>query len=189
MVMTQTELAKEWGVSQPYVAKLVKKGMPLTTKEEAEIWRLEAKKRPHKKAFASQTTNLPEPKDDFAKAAGLELVDEVKRLAQLASEISSRIDISKPGERSSLIQDYTRVIDQLRKLRSDRPDIEEREGKMVPIDEADKILARRDNALIPLLMGMAKRLAPICAHRTAAEIQVEVQNEVGQVMRQVQAAL
>jgi len=188
MVMTQTELAKEWGVSQPYVAKLVKRGMPLTTKEEAELWRLEAKKRPHKKAFESQSNNEPEPRHDFAKAAGLELVDEVKRLAQLASEISSRIDISKPGERSSLIQDYTRVIDQLRKLRSDRPDIEEREGKMVPIDEADKLLAARDNALIPLLLSMPKRLAPICVGRTALEIQSEVENEVGQIIRQVQAA-
>ena len=92
-------------------------------------------------------------------------------------------------ERSSLIGDYTRVVEALRKMKGDRPDINEAEGKMVPIDEADKILARRDNALIPLLQGMAKRLAPICANRPAAEIQREVENEVGQLMRQVQAAL
>jgi hypothetical protein len=92
-------------------------------------------------------------------------------------------------ERSSLIGDYTRVVEALRKMKGDRPDINEAEGKMVPIDEADKILSRRTNALIPLLLGMPKRLAPICAHRSAAEIQKEVENEVGQVMRQVQAAL
>jgi hypothetical protein len=190
MVMTQTELAKEWGVSQPYVAKLVKRGMPLTSKEDAETWRLEAKQRPSR----SPVIETPEVASsaaipDFAKVAGVELVDEVKRLAQLASEISSKIDITKPGERSSLISDYTKVIDQLRKLRSDRPDIEEKEGKMVPVDEADKVLAARDNALVPLLKGMAKRLAPICANRPAVEVEAEVENEVGQIMRQVEAAL
>lgn len=188
--MTQTELAKEWGVSQPYVAKLVKKGMPLTSKEDAETWRLEAKQRPSKSVIVESpepvaTTPIP----DFAKVAGVELVDEVKRLAQLASQISGKIDITKPGERSSLISDYTKVIDQLRKLRSDRPDIEEKEGTMVPVDEADKVLAGRDNALVPLLKGMAKRLAPICANRPAVEVEAEVENEVGQIMRQVEAAL
>ena len=188
--MTQTELAKEWGVSQPYVAKLVKKGMPLTSKEDADRWRAEAKLRPARKLAAeSPIENEARPSVDFARVAGVELVDEVKRLAQLASEISSKIDITKPGERSSLIADYTKVIDQLRKLRSDRPDIEEKEGKMVPVDEADKILATRDNALVPLLKGMAKRLAPICANRQAAEVEAEVENEVGQIMRQVEAAL
>lgn len=188
--MTQTDLAKEWGVSQPYVAKLVKKGMPLTTKEDADRWRAEAKLRPARKRVADASIeDEGRPAVDFARVAGVELVDEVKRLAQLASEISSKIDITKPGERSSLIADYTKVIDQLRKLRSDRPDIEEKEGKMVPVDEADKLLAARDNALVPLLKGMAKRLAPICANRPAAEVEVEVENEVGQIMRQVEAAL
>lgn len=188
--MTQTELAKEWGVSQPYVAKLVKKGMPLSNKEDADRWRAEAKLRPARKTTIDmQVSEEARPSDDFAKVAGVELVDEVKRLAQLASEISSKIDITKPGERSSLIADYTKVIDQLRKLRSDRPDIEEKEGKMVPVDEADRILAARDNALVPLLKGMAKRLAPICANRPAAEVEAEVENEVGQIMRQVEAAL
>jgi hypothetical protein len=190
MVMTQTELANEWGVSQPYVAKLVKKGLPLTSKVDADRWRLESKQRPSKKVLIEPTeATIEAAQPDFARVAGVELVDEVKRLAQLASDISSRIDITKPGERSSLISDYTKVIDQLRKLRSDRPDIEEKEGKMVPIDEADKILAARDNALIPLLKGMAKRLAPICANRPASEVQTEVENEVGQIMRQVEAAL
>jgi hypothetical protein len=189
MVMTQTELAKKWGVSQPYVAKLVKKGMPLTNKEDAERWRLESKQRPSRKVQSEYLQTAESSPPDFARVAGVELVDEVKRLAQLASDISSKIDITKPGERSSLISDYTKVIDQLRKLRSDRPDIEEKEGKMVPVDEADKLLAARDNALIPLLKGMAKRLAPICANRPAAEVQTEVENEVGQIMRQVEAAL
>lgn len=117
--MTQTELAKEWGVSQPYVAKLVKKGMPLASKEDANRWRAEAKLRPARKLAAeSPIDNKARPSVDFARVAGVELVDEVKRLAQLASEISSKIDITKPGERSSLIADYTKVIDQLRKLRS-----------------------------------------------------------------------
>jgi len=188
--MTQTELAKEWGVSQPYVAKLVKKGMPLTSKEDADRWRAEAKLRPaRKRVVDSPAEDEARPATDFARVAGVELVDEVKRLAQLASEISAKIDITKPGERSSLIADYTKVIDQLRKLRSDRPDIEEKEGKMVPVDEAKKILSAQNNALIPLLKGMAKRLAPVCANRAAAEVETEIEAEVGQVMRQVESAL
>jgi len=120
---------------------------------------------------------------------GIGLDGEIDRLESLAATLGEAAKEANGAERSSLIGDYTRVVEALRKMKGDRPDINEAEGKMVPIDEADKILARRDNALIPLLMGMAKRLAPICAHRTAAEIQIEVQNEVGQVMRQVQAAL
>jgi hypothetical protein len=107
----------------------------------------------------------------------------------LAATLGEAAKEASGPERSSLIGDYTRVVEALRKMKGDRPDINEAEGKMVPIDEADKILARRDNALIPLLQGMAKRLAPICAGRTAAEIQREVESEVGQLMRQVQAAL
>jgi hypothetical protein len=120
---------------------------------------------------------------------GIGLDGEIDRLESLAATLGEAAKEASGPERSGLIGDYTRVVEALRKMKGDRPDINEAEGKMVPIDEADKILARRDNALIPLLMGMAKRLAPICAHRTAAEIQIEVQNEVGQVMRQVQAAL
>jgi hypothetical protein len=74
-------------------------------------------------------------------------------------------------------------------MKGDRPDIDQAEGTMVPVDEADKILAARDNALIPLLNGMAKRLAPICANWPAGEVEAEVENEVGQIMRQVEAAL
>ena len=114
---------------------------------------------------------------------------EIDRLESLAATLGEAAKEASGPERSSLIGDYTRVVEALRKMKGDRPDINEAEGKMVPIDEADKILARRDNALIPLLQGMAKRLAPICAGRTAAEIQREVESEVGQLMRQVQAAL
>lgn len=120
---------------------------------------------------------------------GIGLDGEIDRLESLAATLGEAAKGASGPERSSLIGDYTRVVEALRKMKGDRPEINEAEGKMVPIDEADKILARRDNALIPLLRGMAKRLAPICAGRTAAEIQTEVENEVGQVMRQVQAAL
>jgi len=121
--------------------------------------------------------------------AGIGLDGEIDRLESLAATLGEAAKEASGPERSSLIGDYTRVVEALRKMKGDRPDINEAEGKMVPIDEADKILARRTNALIPLLLGMPKRLAPICAHRPAAEIQKEVENEVGQVMRQVQAAL
>jgi hypothetical protein len=74
-------------------------------------------------------------------------------------------------------------------MKGDRPDIDKAEGTMVSVDEADKLAAARDNALVPLLKGMAKRLAPICANRPAAEVEREVEREVGQIMRQVEAAL
>ena len=189
-MISQSALAKLWGVSQPYVAKLKAKGMPLTSEEDANAWREQNRVRRYRKPFVEKGHPDQDAKaTDFAKVAGVELVDEVKRLAQLASEISAKIDITKPGERSSLIADYTKVIDQLRKLRSDRPDIEEKEGKMVTIEEADKILSARDNALVPLLKSMPKRLAPICANSTAAQVEAEVEKEVGQLMRQVEAAV
>jgi len=120
---------------------------------------------------------------------GVGLDGEIDRLESLAATLGEAAKQSTGPERSALISDYTRVVEALRKMKGDRPDINEAEGKMVPVDEADKLLAARDNALIPLLKGMAKRLAPICANRPAAEVQAEVENEVGQIMRQVEAAL
>jgi hypothetical protein len=120
---------------------------------------------------------------------GQTLNDEVIRLGKLASDLAGKINLEEPEDRSALISDYTKVIDQLRKLRADRPDIEEREGNMISVDEADKILKARDEALIPLLRGMPKRLAPICYGRSALEIETEIEREVGQIMRQVEQAL
>ena len=120
---------------------------------------------------------------------GVGLDGEIDRLESLAATLGEAAKQATGPERSALISDYTRVVEALRKMKGDRPDINEAEGKMVPVDEADKLLAARDNALIPLLKGMAKRLAPICANRPAAEVQAEVENEVGQIMRQVESAL
>ena len=114
--------------------------------------------------------------------------DEVGRLQALAEQLAARIDLDDAETRSDLISDYTRTCEALRKMRGDRPDMLEREGQMVSIDEADKILAKRDGALNPLLRGMSRRLAPVCFGRSAAEIQKEIDTEVGQIMRQVQAA-
>jgi hypothetical protein len=121
-------------------------------------------------------------------AAAEKVGDEVGRLQALAEQLAARIDLDDAETRSDLVTDYTRVCEALRKMRGDRPDMLEREGQMVSIEEADKILARRDNALIPLLRGMSRRLAPICFGQSAAEIQKEIDTEVGQIMRQVQAA-
>lgn len=122
-----------------------------------------------------------------ANAVGLD--GEIQRLESLAASIGEAAAKADGAERSSLIADYTRIVESLRKMKGDRPDIDKAEGTMVTVDEADKILAARDNALVPLLKGMAKRLAPICGNRPAAEVEVEIENEVGQIMRQVEAAL
>ena len=124
----------------------------------------------------------------FDKPAAGELEEEGKRLGALARELAAKIDLEKPETRSDLIADYTRVVDSMRKLRSERPGIEEAEGSMVPVGEADKIVAARDAALIPLLRGMPGRLAAVCANRPAAEVQEEIEREVGSIMRAVEAA-
>ena len=135
--------------------------------------------------------HLPTPdphKPSHPAAAAEPPTDEVWRLQSLAEQLAARIDLDDHETRSDLVTDYTRVCEALRKMRGDQPDMLEREGTMVSIEEADKILARRDNALIPLLRGMSRRLAPICFGQSAAEIQKEIDIEVGQIMRQVQAA-
>jgi hypothetical protein len=120
-------------------------------------------------------------------AAGLH--DGVATLSRLADELAAKIKIDDPDSRSGLIRDYTAVLDQLRKLRSENPEITQAEGAVVPFDEADKILAGRDNALIPLLKSMSRRLAPVCANRPAAEIQDAIEAEVGAIMRCVYDAM
>ena len=111
------------------------------------------------------------------------------RLQKLASDLSARINLDEHETRSDLVTDYTHVCEALRKMRGDRPGFEQEEGRMLTVDGTDKIMADRDATLIPLLRGMSFRLAPVGAGRTAAEIQAEVEKEVGQIMRQVEAAL
>jgi len=139
-----------------------------------------------------QIGGLPDKSDSEAQiqataAAGLH--DGVATLSRLADELAAKIKIDDPDTRSGLIRDYTAVLDQLRKLRSENPDISQAEGTMVPFDEADKVLAARDAALVPLLKSMPRRLATVCAHRSAAEVQEEVENEIGHIMRTVEAAV
>jgi hypothetical protein len=122
-----------------------------------------------------------------AKGGGLDV--EIQRLEDLAASLGESAKDDTRADRSELISNYTKLVEALRRMKGDRPDIDQAEGTMVPVDEADKVLAGRDNALVPLLKGMAKRLAPICANRPAVEVEAEVENEVGQIMRQVEAAL
>jgi len=44
--MKQAELARIWGVSPAYVCKLVGRGMPLASLEEADLWRAENLEKP-----------------------------------------------------------------------------------------------------------------------------------------------
>ena len=122
-----------------------------------------------------------------AKGGGLDV--EIQRLEDLAASLGESAKDDTRADRSELISNYTKLVEALRRMKGDRPDIDQAEGTMVPVDEADKVMAARDNALVPLLKGMAKRLAPICANRPAVEVEAEVENEVGQIMRQVEAAL
>jgi len=122
-----------------------------------------------------------------AKGGGLDV--EIQRLEDLAASLGESAKDDTRADRSELISNYTKLVEALRRMKGDRPDIDQAEGTMVPVDQADKVLAARDNALVPLLKGMAKRLAPICANRPAVEVEAEVENEVGQIMRQVEAAL
>ena len=125
----------------------------------------------------------------LVKARGGGLDVEIQRLEDLAASLGESAKDDTRADRSELISNYTKLVEALRRMKGDRPDIDQAEGTMVPVDEADKVLAGRDNALVPLLKGMAKRLAPICANRPAVEVEAEVENEVGQIMRQVEAAL
>jgi hypothetical protein len=122
-----------------------------------------------------------------AKGGGLDA--EIKRLEDLAASLGESAKDGGRPDRSELIANYTKVCEALRRMKGDRPDIDKAEGTMVSVDEADKLAAARDNALVPLLKGMAKRLAPICGNRPASEVEGEIENEVGQIMRQVEAAL
>ena len=125
----------------------------------------------------------------LVKARGGGLDVEIQRLEDLAASLGESAKDDTRADRSELISNYTKLVEALRRMKGDRPDIDQAEGTMVPVDEADKVLAARDNALVPLLKGMAKRLAPICANRPAVDVETEVENEVGQIMRQVEAAL
>jgi len=52
--MRQAELARIWGVSPAYVCKLVGRGMPLASLEEADLWRVENLEKPPRSESGGQ---------------------------------------------------------------------------------------------------------------------------------------
>jgi len=136
--------------------------------------------------YRNKETVEPKP---LVKAKGGGLDQEIRRLEDLAACLGETAKDGTRTDRSELISNYTKVVEALRRMKGDRPEIDQAEGKMVPIDEAQKILAAQNNALIPLLKAMPRRLAPICGNRSPAEVQKEIEQEVSQIMRQVEAAM
>jgi len=61
LVMTASDLAKEWGCSRQAIAKWVAKGMPLTSMEEASAWRAAHSQRAPRCKVAQAAAAYPDP--------------------------------------------------------------------------------------------------------------------------------
>jgi hypothetical protein len=63
-MLSQAELSRVWGVSPSYVARLVKKGCPLSSVAEADRWRLEnLQKPPRSESGASFVSSVAKPSE------------------------------------------------------------------------------------------------------------------------------
>jgi hypothetical protein len=66
-VISQAELARVWGVSPSYVARLIKKGCPLGSVSEADRWRLEnLQKPPRSESGSSLVSSVAKPSEIVA---------------------------------------------------------------------------------------------------------------------------
>jgi hypothetical protein len=96
MDLKQAQLAKRWKVSQPYISRLVKRGMPLKSEADAARWLAEDGKRPNIRAEEIITAALG------AAAASKPSPFIVESLAQIndnCSEIRTHIrNVSKPAK-------------------------------------------------------------------------------------------
>ena len=102
-MLSQSALARSWGVSQPAIAKLVKRGMPLTSEEDAAAWKeLDSQRRGRARSTSAAGANAgpgaatkPAPRGTRAVAAAVlgEVGAEhaLKRLAQAEYDSAMRV--------------------------------------------------------------------------------------------------
>jgi DNA transposition AAA+ family ATPase len=151
--MSQTQLAKALGISQPAVAQLAKKGMPTGSVEEAQSWRAAnvGQKRGRR---ASQPTApiglsaLPELPDDLA------VTDKLRRIAVNDFERASTIQERSAASRTVKDAEEAHEIRKRDLVRS-----EQESQNLMHRDQVQTVIAEEVGKLRALLEAMPGAIA------------------------------
>lgn len=184
-MLSQAQVARDWVTSREYVRQCVKKGCPLTSFEDARLWRdAHARKRPPTSPI-QLNQQLAEEKDDdspearqrrkeyFAnKAEGVKLsiptgnsLDDALANAVRASEEAFRLleeamiegKDAKIGVRLSI---HNRATEQRFKAEQAHREEQERRRILIPLAEAEDMARRGYDIILSRLLSMPQNISP-----------------------------
>jgi phage terminase Nu1 subunit (DNA packaging protein) len=146
--ISQRELAKRWKCSQPYIAKLVRRGMPMTSERAAAKWRQAESKRGPVNARAkatAATTVEPFVSAESEAPTGYDrdgqhgpgLVAHVMRLRQTVEMFRKEIESAKDlNTRAQAAKNYATTLNALRQFEKDLPGILKSIGAVIDANQA-----------------------------------------------------
>jgi DNA transposition AAA+ family ATPase len=151
--MSQTQLAKALGISQPAVAQLAKKGMPTGSVEEAQQWRAanvgqKRGRRPSQVAAPVGLSVLPELTDDLA------VTDQLRRIA--VKDFENATTIQERSAASRTVKD-TEEAHEIRKR--DLVRSEQEAQTLMHRDQVQAVIAEEAGKLRALLEAMPAAIA------------------------------
>lgn len=160
MRLSQTAMAKALGISQPAVAKAVKKGMPLDSVEAALLWRSNRPDARPSKAIAVPTANETkppvEPPPRPATSDSPEIAD-AKELCRLAYQ--DAVNTQDTRERSIAIQAYQRACEGLTTLIRETEAQAIASGALLPSDHVREVISTGCGQLRSLIENLPANVA------------------------------
>jgi transcriptional regulator with XRE-family HTH domain len=154
--LSQSQIAKALGISQPAVAKAAKRGMPLTSVEDALAWRRVNQSTKRTKANAGPTSTpepiglsaLPELPDDLA------VTDKLRRIAVNDFERASTIQERSAASRTVKDAEEAHEIRKRDLVRS-----EQESQNLMHRDQVQTVIAEEVGKLRALLEAMPGAIA------------------------------
>jgi hypothetical protein len=202
--ISQRELAQRWKCSQPYVAKLVKRGMPMTSEEAAAKWRDAQSRRgavggrtksagsTPVEPYSSGRSDLDTaPSSTGAVAAGFDLDGEhgtglVAEVMQLRAtvemfrrEIASARDLNS---RTQATRNYTTTLNALRQFEKDLPEILKSQKAVLDAASVERCWCAIIAPLVKRFRDLPAREASELAHRDEDEIHAKLQTVVESIL-------
>ena len=187
MPVSQRALAKHWGISQPHVNRLVKKGCPVNSLRAATLWR---KARGRKRAPTNSGLNL-DPKPGRPKnpakpsKSGDSLLDALHNAIAAADDAFEDYQAARLAhsmERSSALSIHNKALDQRFKAEKAYREEQERRNILVPRQEIIEICRRAMDQVLRALRKLPTETGPQCNPTDALLARNTLEREVNKII-------
>jgi len=192
MSVKQSELSRAWGLSRQRVSQMVKDGMPLTSLEEAESFRVahyggsafKGRQGGHGKtdSISNGGAELPPPPEPV-KDADIKREDFIGTLARLKKNelvawgmLAASINQRNETEIQVRMKQYRDAVDLRVRQEGNVDEILMRRGSLVTLSEAKELFGRHLQAVRMALKNIPNRLAARC-NPSDPELSKQVLNE------------